>query len=420
MNDIDVRLILGSKPEQIIEYLKRKGFKISWNWQDVWKEAHTKAFTVAKAMKLDILTELRNELEKALEEGLTFEQFKKNIEPSLKAKGWWGKVKAKDVPSDIELPANIDPEKEVLLGSPWRLKTIYRTNLDVAYSAGHYKAMIDNIEDHPYWLYNAVLDSKTRPSHRALHGKVFRADDPIWDKIYPPNGWNCRCTVIPLDDDDLKELNLDKPSRLSGKEQESLLKNFKIDKGWDYNPGKSALEFDSDFGTFEIYKKQPTFSNYKRPKFNKIDDSMFEEIKELFPTVSDIGEKKFWTLVNDYFQFQNKNYINIKTYNNENALLSTNTIKYLISKKDGRERFLPLLDKTLQSPYEVYLSLYKSSDKGFVEYRKHYIGLFKDKKKRNYYIIVKEKKDSFIVWNAFPAKNIDDYRKGTLLYAKGT
>lgn len=280
-------------------------------------------------------------------------------------------------------------------------------------------SMVENIKDRPYWMYNAVLDSRTRPSHRALHGKVFRADDPIWDKIYPPNGWNCRCTVIPLDQEDLNELNI-KPEELNPVKRKKLLSNFIIDKGWDYNPGKAALEFDRDFGTFELYNKQPDYSHFNRPNYDNIEDNMFLHINEneLFPAVVDIGYDKFWKLINNHFQFNN-NYTTIETFDKNTVLLSTDTINYLISKKDGRERFLPLLDKTLKSPYEVYLCLYMS-DKGFVEYRKHYIGLFKDNKKRNYYIIVKEKKDSFVVWNALPAKNIDNYRRGYLLYAKGT
>lgn len=235
--DIDIKLAIGLKPEQIINYLKQKGYKISWNWQDTWQEAYTKAFTVAKAMKLDILSDIRNELQKALDEGLSFKQFKENLEPLLKAKGWWGKVKAKDVPKDFPLPENVDPEKEVLLGSPWRLKTIYRTNIDVAYAAGNYKAMVDNIKDRPYWMYNAVLDSNTRPSHRALHGKVFRADDPIWNKIYPPNDWNCRCSVIPLDDQDIEEMNI----KIT-KGSNEIVNKLKPGKGWDYNPAKGYID----------------------------------------------------------------------------------------------------------------------------------------------------------------------------------
>lgn len=84
--NIDIKLLIGLKPEQIIQYLKRKGYKISWNWQDTWKEAHTKAFTVPKAMKLDILSDIRNELQKAIDNGLTYQQFKENLKPILKAK----------------------------------------------------------------------------------------------------------------------------------------------------------------------------------------------------------------------------------------------------------------------------------------------------------------------------------------------
>ncbi len=45
--------------------------------------------------------------------------------------------------------------------------------------------------------YRTAGDERVRDSHRALHGKVFKTTDRIWDTIYPPNGWNCRCTVIP-------------------------------------------------------------------------------------------------------------------------------------------------------------------------------------------------------------------------------
>jgi len=48
-----------------------------------------------------------------------------------------------------------------------------------------------------YWEYRTVGDNRVRPAHEKLHGKVFAKDDPIWNTIYPPNDWGCRCTVIP-------------------------------------------------------------------------------------------------------------------------------------------------------------------------------------------------------------------------------
>lgn len=48
------------------------------------------------------------------------------------------------------------------------------------------------------WEYAATMDSDTRPNHAALDGVVASIDDPIWDTITPPCGFNCRCTLIPI------------------------------------------------------------------------------------------------------------------------------------------------------------------------------------------------------------------------------
>lgn len=38
-------------------------------------------------------------------------------------------------------------------------------------------------------------DGRVREEHMKLHGVILPENDPRWNKIYPPNGWACRCLV---------------------------------------------------------------------------------------------------------------------------------------------------------------------------------------------------------------------------------
>jgi SPP1 gp7 family putative phage head morphogenesis protein len=189
VNPADLKAIFGLEPKAAVDYLKAKGYAITWDWQQMLDQAHDQAFTVAKAMRLDLLSDIRESLEKALQQGQTLKQFIAELQPVLEAQGWWGKQVIVDSQGGAEL---------VQLGSPRRLRTIYQTNLQSSYMAGRKATMEDAAETHPYWRYVAILDGKTRPSHRAMSGEVYRHDDPIWLAIYPPNGFNCRCRVVAL------------------------------------------------------------------------------------------------------------------------------------------------------------------------------------------------------------------------------
>lgn len=199
LSPTDLKAIFGLEPAKAIAYLKFKGYAITWNWQDMLDQAHDQAFTVAKAMRLDLLSDIRAALETALQDGQTLKQFITNMQPTLESQGWWGQQVIVDSEGVGEL---------VQLGSPRRLKTIYQTNLQSAYMAGRKAEMEQTTETHPYWMYVAILDGKTRPSHRALHGQVFRHDDPIWSAIFPPNGFNCRCRVVALTEAAVKRRGL--------------------------------------------------------------------------------------------------------------------------------------------------------------------------------------------------------------------
>jgi SPP1 gp7 family putative phage head morphogenesis protein len=82
----------------------------------------------------------------------------------------------------------------------FQMTTVFQTNVQRAYANGHFEQMKDPAVTAalPYWKYMTAGDSRVRPNHAALDGFVAHNADPIWGRIYPPNGFNCRCTVVPI------------------------------------------------------------------------------------------------------------------------------------------------------------------------------------------------------------------------------
>ncbi|QKF64571.1 phage minor head protein [Campylobacter corcagiensis] len=184
-------------PDELVAKFKSKDLKTSFDYDEIRHEAHKRVFTIAKMINLDLLKDMQNSISRAINDGITFDEWKKDIIPHLKKSGWWGEVKVKD--------PKTGKEKDIFVGSR-RLKTIFDTNLRTTY-AGAKKQSLDesSIE---YYRYTAVLDSRTRPSHRKMHGKVFHKDHPFWKKNFPPNGWGCRCSVRGYTKDQLKKMGI--------------------------------------------------------------------------------------------------------------------------------------------------------------------------------------------------------------------
>lgn len=224
---IDVSYAIKLPPEKAIQYLESKGYTFSFRWQDLAAQAHAKAFTVAGAIKLDLLQTIRARVESALSEGKTLQQFKQELKPELQKLGWWG------TETKVTNPETGEVRKTRVDG--FRLRTIYNTNLQSAYMAGRYQSQIQD-DFRPYWQYVATMDSKTRPSHAALHGTVLRKDDPFWNTNYPPNGWGCRCRVRGLSQSKVDKLGL---NIAKGENLRPI-----ADKAFQGNPGLDAVPLD--------------------------------------------------------------------------------------------------------------------------------------------------------------------------------
>lgn len=240
-DDVAARFDLA--PEKALQFFRGKGYQTAFAWQDVWQAEHDAAFTVAKMMDVDLLRDVRAAVDKALADGQTFEQFREGIEGRLVEAGWWGKGEMVD-PGTGET-------KLVQMGSPRRLRTIFRVNLQTAYAAGHWQQIQETKADAPFLMYDAVDDSATREEHAQWDGTVLPVDDPWWSTHMPPNGWNCRCSVVQVSRGQAEELgwrDTDRPPRESSYEHtnprtgEVSRVPTGVDPGWAYNPGASRAE----------------------------------------------------------------------------------------------------------------------------------------------------------------------------------
>ena len=208
------------EPAAVYEYLQSKNAEIHFDYDEIMHDAHKKTFTIAKMTDLDLLKDMQNSLAQAFKEGTPFEEWKQSVKPMLAKKGWLGRIKVKDPKSG--------EEKEIYVGNR-RLKTIYDTNMRTAYAKARYESQMKSAGE--YFRYTAVLDSKTRPAHRRLHGTTLPKNDKFWDTNYPPNGWNCRCKVQVLTEAEVRARGITPLA------DGSFLPNVAQDD-FAYNPGK--------------------------------------------------------------------------------------------------------------------------------------------------------------------------------------
>lgn len=162
-------------PEEAIRYFRSKRVVGSKQFYDLRDEARAAAFTVGGLYREDVLEAFKEEIAVALEEGTPQREVIAKFRSILEGAG------------------------HEQLGE-FHLETVFRTNVQMAYGVGRRQGMEEIADLLPYWQYSAVLDDRTRPTHRALDGLTLPANHPFWDTHYPPWGWNCRCVVTAVGD----------------------------------------------------------------------------------------------------------------------------------------------------------------------------------------------------------------------------
>jgi hypothetical protein len=211
--------------DDAISFFRQKANVTSEKWTDVWREAHSRGFTVAGTTSEALLADFRAAIDKAISAGTTLAEFRKDFDTIVAKHGW------------------------SYNGTPgWRSRVIYETNLATAYSAGRYAQATDPdvLRVFPYWMYRHGGSACPRLQHLALDGLVLRADDPFWASHYPPNGWRCSCYTVSVSESGLRGMGKSGPDqsptityrdwRNPNTGEIHRVPNG-IDPGFDYNPG---------------------------------------------------------------------------------------------------------------------------------------------------------------------------------------
>lgn len=232
----------GAAPSpEVSAYFRQKGVRPAFHHSEVWGEEHAYAFTVAKAVQADVLGAIRTSLQAAIDSGVPYEAWAKRLKPELQGLGWWGRGEMVD-PASGEV-------RDVQLGSPDRLRTIYDANLRSARAAGQWDRAQRTKAVLPFFAYELGPSVEHRPEHSVKQGLILPVDDPFWDAWFPPNGWGCKCWV--------RQITRAEAMRRGGPSEAPVidLKEWKrlrddgsvevvkvpagIDPGWQTNAGKN-------------------------------------------------------------------------------------------------------------------------------------------------------------------------------------
>jgi hypothetical protein len=390
----------GSLPfAEQIAFFRRKLNLPTNAWTDIWESEHDHAFVVAGANRDDLVADFRAAIDKAIADGGTLADFRKDFDAIVARYGW-----------------------DYNGGRNWRSRVIYETNLRSSYAAGRYAQLMALIDVRPYWRYrhsDAVLHP--RPLHLAWNGLVIAANDPWWQKHYPPNGWGCQCTVEALNDRDLARLGKDGPDTAPddgtqivtvgtrGPSPRTVETPTGVDPGFGYSPGADAWLREQAQRAFQLAEAQAQ-SDWQPLLQTAAEDLGLPARIPLVPVPVPLGERL------------------------DDAAAVTQALRELLGADarvfdvkglpviidaavladhidPSRAEFLPLLLDLLADPFEVWLQIERAALTGAYRVRARIIKGY-DLGKGKAVIIAADRQDgSFVGWTFIPARSLNYAQK---------
>jgi hypothetical protein len=383
-------------------------------WTDIWEGMHSRAFVVAGAMKQDLLTDLRTAVQGAIENGHTLDQFRKEFDQVVAKHGWAYNG-----------------------GRNWRTRVIYDTNLRSSYSAARYQQLQAVKKVRPFWKYvHASGETHPRPQHLAWDGMVLHADDPFWDSHYPPNGWNCRCRVFPIDHKQLSDLGKAGPDKAPevkmrqatvgtrGPSPRTVMVPEGIDPGFGYNPGKTAWGKPVSEQVMAEAKAAPggawkrltpgSWQEYNRPKQIPRDTPK----ARIGPRLKDVAEMH--QALHHLLGGEDKAF----KVAGMPVLVNAETLATHLD--PARSEYLPLLPELLSDPFEAWLAFEQHKETGQVAMRTRIVKAFnagKDRsgKDRTLLFVANAHKGALESWTMIPTSDdqyINKQRVGKMIYGR--
>lgn len=351
---------------EAIDHFKQKLNLPTQAWTDLWQAQHARAFVVAGAIKEDLISDLRNAVAKALEQGTTITEFRKDFDQAVAKHGWSYKGKR-----------------------GWRTGVIFNTNLRTAYAAGKWQQAQTTKATRPYMRYVAILDNRTRQDHRHWHDTVLPIDDAWWHTHYPPNGWGCRCTVQTLSRRDLDRYGY----KLADQAPEVRMVNRTlhlpegktttvptpegIDPGWSYNVGRAAWGQSAELMALERHGPwEELHAPGPAPQLSPLPTDT-PNAKRVPPakTKDEVGLRQVMrqAIGGDQAVFADPmgGRVNIgQAFIDHMLEISPKTGR---NRLDGREAFLPFLRELVEDPAEIWTGWAQSSTSGRVAMRRRYV-----------------------------------------------
>lgn len=392
----------GSLPfNEAIDFIRGKIPIPTETWADITNAMHGRAFVVAGANKMEIVSDFHKAILGAIENGTDISRFRKDFDAIVEKYGWSYNGKR-----------------------GWRTNIILDTNLSTAYSAGREKQRRTEavVKAFPNDTYRSMDDGRVRPLHKSWDGVTLPWDDPWWDTHTAPCGWGCRCW---------KEPSAGKPDKQAPNDGTVAWKNpatgkteyipAGIDPGFAYNPADAAwgkfinkkLIARAESGKFtDISPLQ--WSDYNRPDKIPVDTTITTMFADRAKTAADV-RNYLQQVVGDESYYRNP--LGETIYVGQ--AIADHIAEKPKNRIDGRERYFPFIREVIESPYEIWIN-FAQDENGRVLARQRYIKGFELTKKRSVKIIAEIINNMLTAFDLFQGdiKSNSSFRKGRLIYGR--